>query len=174
VKNYFGGGRKNSLYVPLSEVEQEAISRLIASDDLRVVVHGWGFVDSPVIQHGDARVQVRFKLVFNAPALPMKVHYFDLELQTKSGLRLYAARQSTTYQGNPIEVAAGVELDLVWDIMVKALDPSLVKSLVPGATGLTSRRQDKDTREITSVGNMKLDEVGMKLLKLADGVFKKS
>ena len=44
-----------------------------------------------------------------------------------------------------------------WDIAIHSMDPRLVKLLKPGAFGLTSRRQDKDTGEMTSQGNMKLD-----------------
>ena len=36
-KNIFGGGNPNSIYVPMSEVEQEAVSRLVESKDLRIV-----------------------------------------------------------------------------------------------------------------------------------------
>jgi hypothetical protein len=36
------------------------------------------------------------------------------------------------------------------------MDPALVRDVLPGATGLTSRLQDKDTRDFTLLGNMKL------------------
>jgi hypothetical protein len=37
------------------------------------------------------------------------------------------------------------------------MDPRLVKLLKPGTLGLTSRRQDPVTGEMTSQGNMRLD-----------------
>lgn len=41
-RNALGGKNKNSLYVPMSETEQEFVNRLIESGDLQVKVHGWG------------------------------------------------------------------------------------------------------------------------------------
>lgn len=164
--NFFGGGNANSLYVPMSDVEQEAISRLVGSGDLRVIVVGWGHVDSPRIKFGDSRIQVTFTLDFHAPELPMPVPYFDLELKTRTGILLAKSRLPTAYDGNALQVAAGITLTLVWDIQVKAIDPNLVKQVVPDARGLTSRRVDKDTGFITEVGNMRLTDKGRKLLNL--------
>lgn len=163
-KNIFGGGNANSIYVPMSEVEQEAIARLVESKDLRIVVKGWGHIDQPRVTFGDARLQFQFRLAFDRPALPVNVHYFDFELRTHSGVLLYKSRESVEYGGKPVQVAAGVFFDMVWDIMVRSIDPHLVKSVVPGATGLTSRLQDKDTGEVTVEGNMKLDANAKKLL----------
>lgn len=163
-KNIFGGGNANSLYVPMSELEQEAVSRLVESKDLRIVVAGWGYIDQPAVTFGDARLQFKFRLSFNQPLAPVPVHFFDLELQTRSGALLYKARQATVYNGNPIQVAAGVFFDMVWDIQVRSINPELVKSLVPGAIGLTSRLRDKDTGELTIEGNMHLNASTKKLL----------
>lgn len=165
-KNIFGGGNPNSLYVPMSELEQEAVSRLVESKDLRVMVVGWGYVDKPRVTFGDARLQIQFRLSFDKPEAPMSVPYFDLELRVGStGALLFKDRKSTAYGGNAIQVAAGVFLDLVWDIQVRSIDPALVKSLVPGATGLTSRLVDKDTGEMTEVGNMKLTSKERRVLR---------
>jgi len=155
-KNAFGGGRANSLYVPMTEVEQEALSRLVESGNLRINIVGWGYVDSPRIVFGDARLSLFFQMNFDRPEVPMDVYYFDLELATHSGQRLFAQRQSVVYDGHPIRISAGVFLDLVWDIAIQHMDPRLVKSLVPGALGLTSRLQDRDTGDITLTGNMAL------------------
>ena len=46
---------------------------------------------------------------------------------------------------------------MVWDISINAIDPKLIKSLMPQTIGLTSRRQDKDTGDLTVEGNMKLN-----------------
>jgi N-acyl-D-aspartate/D-glutamate deacylase len=48
-------------------------------------------------------------------------------------------------------------LDMVWDIAIMAMPPSLVKALKPGALGLTSKWIDKDTGDITLLGNTKMD-----------------
>ena len=55
-------------------------------------------------------------------------------------------------------VMQGLELDLVWDIAIKNIDPNLIKQFMPQTTGLTSRLQDKTTGDITVFGNMKLDQ----------------
>jgi phosphoglycerate-specific signal transduction histidine kinase len=87
----------------------------------------------------------------------MPVHYFDLELQTRSGITLSKQRMSTEYGGQPILVAQGLSLDMVWDIAIKHIDPKLLKSLMPSVTGLTSRLQDRDNHEFTIFGNMRLN-----------------
>jgi hypothetical protein len=163
-KNLFGGGNPNSIYVPMSEVEQEAVSRLVESKDLRIVIVGWGHIEQPNVTFGDARLQFKFRLNFDRPAVPMAVYHFDFELRTRSGGLLYKSRESVVYGGKPVQVAAGVFFDMVWDIQVRSIDPNLVKSLVPGATGLTSRLIDKDTGNLTVEGNMKLDANARKLL----------
>lgn len=155
-KNMFGGGNPRSLYVPMSEVEQEAIARLVESGYLRVNLVGWGYVDCPRVTFGDARIQIQFRVTFDRPEVPVSVPFFELELVTKDGRLLFRDRQSTAYGGVPIQIAAGVYFDMVWDIMVRSIDPKLVKEIVPGATGLTSRLVDRDTGSMTRVGNMKL------------------
>jgi len=86
------------------------------------------------------------------------VYFFDLELKTRGGISLVKERLPVIYGGKPVQVCAGIFLDMQWDIAMHSMDPRLVKMLKPGATGLTSRRQDKDTGEMTSQGNMKLNE----------------
>ena len=163
--NIFGGKNARNLYTPMSEVEQEAVSRLVESGELQVVIVGWGFVQKPRITFGDLRLSVAFRLTFDRPELPIPVHYLDLELRTGSGVLLFKDRQPTTYGGNPVQVAQGVFFDLVWDIAVKSIDPALVKSVLPGVTGLTSRLQDKDTGEFTTVGNMRLSSTERTILR---------
>lgn len=154
--NLFGGKNAGSLYTPMSEVEQETVARLVESGDLRVIIVGWGYVDRPRITFGDMRISIPFRLHFDRPEAPVPVHHLDLELRTGSGVLLFRDRQPTVYGGNPIMVAQGVFMDLVWDIAVKSIDPALVKAVVPGAVGLTSRFQDRDTGEMTLTGNMTL------------------
>jgi len=64
-------------------------------------------------------------------------------------------------------VCAGVYLDLAWDIAIQNIDPKVVKAIKPGAKGLTSRLQDKDTHEITRTGNMDMDSEKRMLLERA-------
>jgi len=156
-KNIFGGGNPHSLYVPLTDVEQEVLSRLITSKDVVVHILGWGYVDNPRIDDpGDARVRIQFRLNFDKPEVPMPVHFFDLELRTRAGVLLFRKKYPTVYNNQPVQVAAGMFLDLVWDIAIRNLDPALVKMVKPGATGLTSRLQDRDTKDFTLSGNMQL------------------
>jgi hypothetical protein len=154
--NLFGGKNTNAAYVPMSETEQEALSRLVEAGLLQVVVHGWGFFDSPKVSFGDAQVVIPLSMTFDRPEVPLAVSYFDLELKTVTGVTLFREKQSTVYGGVPLMVSAGVSVDMVWHIGVKCMDPKLVKSLVPSATGLTSRLQDKDTGLMTFTGNMDL------------------
>lgn len=53
-------------------------------------------------------------------------------------------------------VGAGMVLTLAWDIAVKAMDPAVIKELMPSALGLTSRWIDKDTGKLTHLGNSQL------------------
>jgi hypothetical protein len=156
-KNEFGGGNRNSLYVPMSELEQEALERLVSAGDLRVCILDWGVVENPKITYGDARIRFAFRVDFTRPEVPQDVHFFDLELRTGAGLLLFGPdRLPTEYGGKPIAVAAGLFIDMEWHIQIKSMDPKLVKALT-GARGFTSRLQDKDTGEMTETGNMGLN-----------------
>ena len=168
-KNKFGG-RRGSLYTPMSELEQEALSRLVELHNLVVHVLGWGRIDAPRVKAGDLRLGLQFRMDFTAPPGPTPVHYFDLELRTRSGTLLFKERQATIFNGKPVTVAAGLYLDMAWDIAITAIDPKIVKEVLPGALGLTSRFQDKDTGEITTFGNQKMG-AGLRndLIKLRKG-----
>jgi len=163
--NTFGGGNANSLYTPMSELEQEVVSRLVESGDLQVFVVGWGVVSKVKATFGDLRVSIPLVLHFDRPETPMAVPYFDLELRTASGILLFRDRQPTIYGGSPVMIMAGMSITMVWDIAIKAMDPNLVKLILPGAIGLTSRLQDRDTGELSLVGNMKLSHEELKLLR---------
>ena len=152
-KNQWGGGNRFFNYTPLSEVEQEAVSRMVEAQDMVIHILGWGRVDKPRILFGDLRIGLQWRMHFNRPEAPVPIHWLDLELRTRSGVLLFKERQSTLYGGNPVNVCAGVYLDMAWDIAITALDPKLVKMIMPNAFGLTSRFQDKDTRELSLLGN---------------------
>lgn len=164
-KNIFGGGNPNSLYTPMSEDEQEVLSRLVAMRDLHVHIVDWGVINSPQATFGDLRLDIPLQITFNAPAVPMLVNYFDLELRTGSGLLLFKERQKARYNSQPLPVGAGTTLSMVWHIAIRSMDPKLVKALKPGALGLTSRWLDKDTKEETFTGNTKLSSKDKKVLR---------
>lgn len=168
-KNMFGGGNANSVYIPMSDVEQEALLRLRESEDLVITIIGWGYIQNPEITFGDKRLSVHIDITFNAPDIPMNVHYFDMELK-KGNLVLFKERHRTYYNHQPIKVGTGTNLNMIWDIAIARIDPKLVKLLVPHARGLTSRLTDKDTGEMTLFGNMKLDSIQQQVaVKLKEG-----
>jgi hypothetical protein len=152
----FGGGNKNSLYTPMSEDEQEVLARLVQERDLDVFLVGWGVIRGVQATFGDLRLDIPIQITFNRPETPVLVPYFDLELRTGSGILLFRERQSTEYGGKPIAVGTGTALSMVWHIAIQAMDPKLVKTLKPGTLGLTSRWVDRDTGEVTRLGNTKL------------------
>ena len=168
-QNPFGGKNPLGLYVPMSEDEQEVVSRLVDADDLELVIHGWSKLEKPVIRFGDLRICVIFRLEFSGALSPL--HYLDLELRTRTGLSLFRQRMPLPPQRNglPIMIGQGVFLDLAWDIAIDHMDPQLVKMIKPKTLGLTSRRLDKDTGERTMRGNMRLTERQQNLLKVIEG-----
>jgi hypothetical protein len=165
-RNAFGGKNPNGLYVPMSEIEQEFVSRLVESGDLIVRIHGWGVVPNPTVKIGDLQVVIPLTLKFDRPDIPIPVHYFDLELLTGSGISLYREKQSCEYDGKPLSVSAGTIIQMVWHIGIRAMDSKLIKALMPGVVGLTSRRFDRDTGDLTLTGNMALDATQKKLIEI--------
>lgn len=162
--NIFGGSNRRGLYVPMSGDEQEVIHRLIETEDIQLIIHGWGIFEKPRLLVGDHRIGVQFRLTFNRPEVPVPVFFFDLELRTRTGITLCKERLPCLYNGKPVQICAGLFLDLHWDIAIHSIDPRLVKLLKPGHVGLTSRRQDKDTGLMTAEGNMKLSPKQRKIL----------
>jgi hypothetical protein len=148
------GAFKN--YTPITDIEREALTRLAEAGEYRIHVVGWGWVNTPRVLIGDLRLGLQFRMTFNAPAVPVPVHYFDLELRTGSGMVLFRERQKAVYAGKPLLVGAGLFLDMAWDIAINTIDPKVVKAIVPGALGLTSRNIDKDTGAVTMFGNQRL------------------
>jgi hypothetical protein len=156
--NTFGGKNKRSNYIPLSETELEVIARLVDSKDLKVIIQGWGVFESPKVIYGDKNLHIPLKIDFTRPTeAPVDVYFFDMELRSGSGITLFKKRMSTEYGGQPLKVMAGLSLEMVWDISIRNLDPTLVRAVKPGAQGLTSRLQDKLTLDFTDTGNMNLN-----------------
>lgn len=167
--NRFGGKNPNGLYVPLSEDEQEVISRLVDANDMEVVVHGWGMVCKPKVGFGDLRVSIVFRVAFEGPEIPVPVRFLDLELRTVTGISLMRKQYPTIRpDGTPVEVGQGVYLDMAWDIAIDHMSPALVKALKPGALGMTTRRLDPVTLSRTVQGNMHLGEGDLRTLEVLD------
>ena len=158
-KNDFGGGNSISSYIPITEIEQEFISRLVESGEIIVVLHGWG-VTQPRVSFGDKNLHAHIKFMFDkAPPPPgIQVPFFDMELKTQSGISLYRQKMPTSYDNNPILISNEVDLEMVWDISLRFIDPKLIKLLMPSVTGFTTRLEDKDNHDITVVGNMNLNK----------------
>lgn len=164
--NPFGGLNPRSLYTPMSEDEQEVLDRLIQSRDMNVIIKGWGHIlGVSAAKAGDLRLSIPLQLDFDRPDVPIPVPYFDLELRTGAGILLFAERQSTIYNGAPLMVGSGTSLTMIWDIAIKHMDPKLVKLLKPGAAGLTSRWVDKDTGDMTLLGNTRISSKEKALLR---------
>ena len=140
-------------YTPMSDIEREVVSRLVEAGDLEIHLKGWGMVPNPKVIIGDFRIGMQFRFTFDKPEAPVPVHYFDMELRTGSGLKLFSERQSVMYNNQPIQVADGVFFDMVWEIAITAMDPKIVKMVKPGARGLTSANFDRDTGELSMFGN---------------------
>jgi hypothetical protein len=156
-KNMFGGGNVNSLYTPMSEDEQEVLARLVAEGDFYVHIVGWGWVNRPAVTFGDLRVKVPISITFNAPNPPIPVTALTLELWTPKWQEpLFRKEYDIRQGGKAIPIGAGFNLSMVWDIAVHHMDPRLVKALKPGASGLTTRWADRDTGNITLLGNTRM------------------
>ena len=164
--NPFGGKNPVGLYVPMSDDEQEVIERLVDSEDIELIIHGWATLDKPVIRHGDLRICVLFRLDFHGAMTPL--HYLDLELKQRNGLSLYRQKMPTEMNGQPVMVGQGVFIDFAWDIALDHMKPEVVKAIKPGAIGLTSRRIDKATGERTAQGNMNLTGRQQNFLRLIE------
>jgi hypothetical protein len=163
--NSFGGKNPNSEYVPMSEHEQEAIDRLVTTENLEIRIPGWGTLKNPRVKFGDLRVAIYVRLNLNNLPTFRRVSFLNLELWTQSGILLFSDKQKTQDQrGRPILIEPGMEFSFIWDIALHSMDPALVK-LLTGAKGLTSRRQDRDTGAITTDGNMKLSTGQKKKLR---------
>jgi hypothetical protein len=153
------GGKSDFLYIPLTEIEQEFISRLVELGEIMVVIHGFGSTQ-PRVTFGDKVLHAHIKFAFDkAPPAPgVSVPYFDMELRTQSGICLYRQKMPTSYNNTPMLVSNELVLEMVWDIAIKYIDPKLIKMLMPKVTGFTTRLEDKDSHEITVTGNMTLDK----------------
>jgi hypothetical protein len=167
-RNPFGGKNPHGMYVPLTDTELEALARLAEAGEFKVVVKNWGEIIGfrrgryvpeiwhanpiPLVVFGDKRISFYFRMSLNAPAVPQPNWYFDMEVWAL-GHKLFSQRMPTEHAGKPIQVAAGVDLDLALDLALDKIDPAIVKQIMPKAIGLTTRH-----------GNMRLDLHQQRLL----------
>jgi hypothetical protein len=165
------------MYVPLTDDELEVLERLALAGEFKVVVKDWGhvtgfapgrydprtFQGQPIVAFGDKRISFYFRMNFTAPVVPQPCWYFDMEVWAL-GVRLFPGRRRderepfpgrlpTETNGHPIQIAAGVFLDLALDVALDRIDPAVVKAVKPKASGLTTRH-----------GNMHLDTHRQRLL----------
>lgn len=156
-RNAFGGENKNFLYTPMSEDEREVISRLVESDNLRLIIHKWGVIEGfDRVRFGDKVLDLIFTVNFKSPEVAIPVTYLDMTLETRGGDKLHNTQLSLEEAngGQPVWVKAGLQLQLGLSIAITQIDPALVKKIKPGALGLTTRE-----------GNRNLDSSQRKLLE---------
>ena len=166
-RNPFGGKNPHGMYVPLTDTELEVLERLADAQEFKVVVKDWGFVTgfrrgryneqwhmspTPLVVFGDKRISFYFRMNFNAPIVPQPNWYFDMEVWAL-GYRLFSQRMPTEHAGKPIQVAAGMFLDMALDVALDRIDPKIIKAVKPKAWGLTTKH-----------GNMRLDSYHQRLL----------
>jgi len=146
-QNPFGGKNPNFAYTPMSEDEQEVLDRLVEAKDLAIKivnVHGQGQIER--IRKGDLKLSLVLTLLLLGPKVHVRLPYLELELRTRSGILLYASKEPLNVGGLAPILGKGSQIQFVWDIAIKKMDPDFVKMMKPGARGLTTR-----------LGNMKLD-----------------
>lgn len=156
--------RRNVNYTPLTDDEQDVLSRLVdekkavyvevqalhRNSDGDASVVSSGFHPEPRITWGDKRIQVRFPFEFTEPGFFVRVHAIHLKLKMRDGTVLTEdVLPAQGPDGNPVRVMEGTQLDLVWDVMLKGISSDLRKRLRPGLKGKTIMR-----------GGEKVDEGG--------------
>lgn len=128
--------RQNLGYTPLAAYEQDVIGRMLENQDLYVEVVDWGFHPNPIITAGDKRIQIRFPMQFDRPeGVTIPVYHFKLRLKDRDGNILASTIESTLYNGKPLLITAGMQIDLVWDLALERVDDSVINRILPGIKG---------------------------------------
>ena len=123
-------------YIPLLEDEQEALQRMIEGEDAYVEIVGWGYHGTPTITAGDKRIQVRFHMEFVKPVgVSIPVKFFTLRLKLRNGHIVFEDTKTTVFNGLPLFVSAGLQIDMVWDISVDKLSKEFQDTFLPGIKG---------------------------------------
>lgn len=164
-KNPFGGGNPNGLYVPLTDDERDAIDRA-RERGVVVKVRGLGVFPATKVVVGDHRVSVGFTVRVEAPKT---INEFAHSVETEDGIVLASETIPCLQQGKPMMLRPGEEVEMEIHISLTHLDPKVLRTLRPGATGLTSRRLDRDTGDFSFAGNMQLSDEQRRLLTLLPG-----
>jgi hypothetical protein len=169
-RNIFGGRNPNGLYTPLSDDEQEVLERLAASGEFKLIIKDWGFVDKPKIRFGDARLEVSWNMVFDRPQFPMPLPFLHLELWTHSGHFLIGEKLPMQVNGAPLQVCQGVAIDMAWDILIRQMDPKLVRAIKTGSVGLTTRigNQNLDLQQQRALRTLRKHEARIRAADAAD------
>lgn len=137
----FGEKHRHGLYLPMSDLESEALMRLWEHREYKLYEKVWGEVDITNVIVGDKRIGIRFRIgpkCFESLEVARPITFFNLELWAKGRL-LFQKELSTLYNGEYLMVSRGFFADLQLDIAIDKINPDLVKEVIQ-AVGLTSRR----------------------------------
>lgn len=159
--------QRNVNYTPLTNDEQDVLSRLIdegrelyvevraldcSGEDKRIVSEG--FHPEPEITWGDKRIQVQFPLEFTRPSVLTPIHALHLQLKMRDESVLVDDIQPARGpNGNAIRIMEGTTLDLIWDVMIDRIPDRFQKRIRPGLTGKTIMRTSSDGVERLDEGD---------------------
>ncbi len=148
-KNLFGGKNVKSLYTPMSESEQEALSRIAEKGEFVVEVLGIGKAKIGKVIVGDHNLRLPLTITFIVAGGKVKaVPFLDLRLTTTTGIFLYDARLPfNNTNGQPLMVSTGLTIPMNWIIGINIIDPEIVKAVLPKHLGLTTRRGNEKLTE---------------------------
>lgn len=159
------GGHPHGLYVPLTPDEQDAINRAVQLG-LIVRIDRLGVFSVEKVTIGDHRMTVEF---FVRVADPVSVTLLTHQVETSTGIVLVRDQVNCTQNGSPLLLLPGEEVQMQLHISLIGVDPEFVRQLRPGFSGLSSRRIDLHTGNLTLEGNMKnLSEKQKRLLQIME------
>lgn len=125
-----------SVYTPLTASEQDALARMQEGQDLYVEVVGWGFHPNPKITLGDKRLAVHFPMEFTKPeGVYVSIQSLQLQLRMRDGTIVARDTKSTMYNYQPLQVTAGMVVDMIWDISIDHIPEHLKGKVLPSLRG---------------------------------------
>lgn len=129
-------------YTPLSEKEQDVLNRMIEGQEVYVEVeeggggYHFGYHPNPEITSGDKRIQVKFPMEFTQPeGITVPVTHLDLKLKTRNHEKIAHTTEHTYFNGEPLGVTAGLQVDLIWDLMVDEISDEFQGDILPRIKG---------------------------------------